>query len=128
MNKARFRAANHGWSLVELMIALAIVGILGAIAVPSYLENIRESRRMEAKNELLQLKLRQESYRLDNNAYATSAQLGMPASDYYTFSVTGASATQFSLVATAKNEQVKDVNCKVLTIDQSSNKTPAACW
>ncbi len=117
-----------GWSLVELMIALVIIGIIGAIAVPSYMDRITESRRNDAQTTLMQMKLQQESFRLENNSYATTAQLGGPASDFYTFTVENAGATTFTVVATAKGKQVNDTGCTVLKLDQSTNKTPAACW
>ncbi|NDW22989.1 type IV pilin protein [Alteromonas hispanica] len=118
----------NGWTLVELMITVAIVGIIGAIAVPSYVSYIQESRRQAAQNDLLQMKLRQESYRLDNNSYATSAQLGAPVSEHYTYSVSNISATSYTLTATAKGSQTKDTACKVITLDQSMTKTPSVCW
>ncbi len=117
-----------GWSLVELMIALVIIGIIGAIAVPSYMDRITESRRHDAQNTLMQLKLQQESYRLENNSYATTAELGMPTSEFYTFTVENAGATTFTLVATAKGKQTDDTGCTVIKLDQSTSKTPVACW
>ncbi len=119
---------QHGLTLVELMIVLVVVGILAALVMPSFSDSVRESHRQDAQKTMLQLKLQQESYRLDNTSYASSAELGMPASDRFTFTVENVSATTFTLVATAKGEQLKDTDCTTMRLSQSMDKTPAACW
>lgn len=128
MKQRKTHNKQHGLTLVELMIVLVVVGILAALVMPSFTDNVRESHRQDAQKTLLQLKLQQESYRLDNPSYAASDDLGMPASDRYTFSVENASATTYTLVATAKGDQVKDTDCTTLRLNQSMDKTPAACW
>lgn len=117
-----------GMSLIELMIAVAIAGIIATIAIPSYQSQIRDSRRQDGMKILLQLKIQQEDFRLTNNSYATTAQLAVPASDYYTFSVSNVSATTYTMTATAKGSQTSDTGCTVVNLDQSMNKTPTACW
>ena len=62
---------NKGFTLVELMITVAIIGILSAIAMPSYLEYARKSKRTEAKVELLKIAQLQESYYVQNLSYAS---------------------------------------------------------
>lgn len=117
-----------GITLIELMISVAIVGIIAMIAIPSFQSQIIDSRRGDAITQLLQLQMQQESFRLENNSYATTAQLGLPTSDYYTFTVSGTSATTYTLSATAKGSQTVDSSCSPLTLDQSMNKSPASCW
>ncbi|WP_414828007.1 type IV pilin protein [Alteromonas sp. H39] len=128
MKQQEYNQNQMGWTLVELMITVAIVGIIGAIAVPSYMEHIRESRRTDARTELMQLKMEQEAYRLENNSYASAAQLGVAPTEFYTFSVSNVSATTYTLVATAKGAQLKDTACTTINLDQSMNKTPTECW
>jgi type IV pilus assembly protein PilE len=60
---------QRGFTLVELMIVVAIVAILSMVAFPSYVESMRKSRRAEAKTALLDLAARQERYFTTHNAY-----------------------------------------------------------
>jgi len=63
---------TKGFTLIEVMIVVAIVGILTAIAVPSYTEYVRKGKRADAKVELLKLAQLQESYFVQNLSYASS--------------------------------------------------------
>lgn len=118
----------HGFTLLELMIVVAIVGIIAAIAYPAYRSQVLESRRDSAQQELLRLQLQQEAYRLQNDDYADAADIALPLSDYYVFSINNVSATTYTLTATAKGSQTDDTGCTTLTLNQSMSKTPAACW
>src|SRR5690348_14866360 len=85
---------TRGFTLLEIMIVVAIVGILAAIALPAYQSQIRRNNRSAAQQYLQDLANRQEQYRLDARAYATSATtLGYSAtpvtvSSNYTVAVT----------------------------------------
>ena len=97
---------RRGFTLIELMIAVAIVGILMAIAVPSYQNHLRKGRRAEAQSFLTQVQQKQQQYLLDARAYAlgptaiTELGLAVPTSvaTYYAVSVEnsagGSTATQ----------------------------------
>ena len=61
-----------GFTLIELMVAIAIIGILAAIAFPSYQDSVRKSKRAEGKAALLDLQNRLERYFIDRNSYATA--------------------------------------------------------
>lgn len=94
-------AKARGFSLIELMIAVAIVGILLAIAVPSYQNHLRKGRRAEAQAFLTQVAQRQQQYLLDARTYAlggtalTELSLTPPTSvtDHYAVTVTPAAPT-----------------------------------
>lgn len=127
-------ARIKGFTLVELMIVIAIVAILVALAVPSYSRYIRKSNRGEAQQLLMNWANNQEIWRANNTEYATLAQLPAPSSDRYNFDLaTTPNATTFTLRATASTtDQLKDkegnTTCSPLTLDQSNAKTPANCW
>jgi type IV pilus assembly protein PilA len=64
---------SQGFTLVELMIVVAIIGILAAIAIPNYLNYQMKAKTAEAKTNLGAIKTSQESYRADNDVYLTCA-------------------------------------------------------
>ena len=67
---------QRGFTLIELMITVAVIAILAAIAYPSYQDSIRKSRRTDAKNALTQAMANMERYYTENNTYATAAICG----------------------------------------------------
>ena len=84
---------NTGFSLMELMIVVAIIGILAAVAFPSYQNSVIKGNRANAKSFLMDVTQRQQQFLLDNRSYAgTVAALNVTvppdASKFYTFAVT----------------------------------------
>jgi len=118
---------------MELMIAIVIVGILAAIAFPSYQDAVRKSHRSDAHAGLIKMQLAQENRRMIENSY--TAVFGVNAndvkeviSDYYTFTMANATGSTYTLVATAKSTQTSDTSCTPMTLDHNGTKSPAACW
>ena len=114
-------AKARGFSIIEVMIAVAIVGILAAIAIPSYNGQLRKARRADAAAFLTQVSQKQQQYLMDARTYAlgatalTTLNLTPPAtvSDWYAVTVTPAAATSppsFTVTATpiAGKAQEKD--------------------
>lgn len=69
------RIQQKGFTLIELMIVVVIVGILAAIAYPSYLEHIKKARRAEAKALLIQIANRQQQVYMDARSFVTVANM-----------------------------------------------------
>jgi len=63
---------RSGFTLIELMIVVAIISILGAIAVPIYTHYVYRSRQLEAKTLLMALKTEQEQWRAENQTYTST--------------------------------------------------------
>jgi len=133
-NSARAR----GFTLIEVMITVAIVAILAGVALPSYREHVRKSRRSEAQAYLMALASRQQQFLLDTRGYAPDvATIGLFAPsnvaasyDVVVAAVVGPPPT-FRLTATPKatTDQVYE-RCGTLAIDQTGAKTAAVatCW
>ena len=138
----RRSAAERGVTLIELIIVIVVVGVLAAIAIPSYRQYVLRTHRTEAKTALLNLAAAQEKFYLQNNTYATDdlletappAGLGLSATTengWYTIVIAdGANADEFSATATAAGGQASDTRCATFTIDQAGVKTATNtdCW
>ncbi len=135
----RKRSDNvRGMTLIELLIVVAIVGILAAIAGPAWNDQVIKSRRADARNTLLAAQIEQEQYRANNLTYATSmSAMGMGSfdsttRDYYRVEVVSADATGFLITATPNGNQANDSTCNVFAVRQTgpehSGYAALSCW
>lgn len=137
----RARGAS-GFTLIELMIVVIVISILAAVALPSYQESVRKSRRADAKSALIQLAQFMERnfslsqrYDLDSAGKAVALPFSESPVDsstkFYDLSLSAVDQSTFTLTATPKNGQVTDV-CKNLTIDNAGSKGTSSgradCW
>ena len=129
---------RNGFSLVELMIVVAVVAILVALALPSYSQYVRKAKRGEAQQLLVNWANNQEIWRSHHTTYANAGTtLGVPTHDNYTFSIAGVTSTTYTLTADPIGDQAKDKErgqlCDPLTLTESNSKGPeysgvTYCW
>src|SRR5450432_1910378 len=124
-----------GFTLIELMITVAIVAILGMIAMASYSSQIQKSRRTDARSAVMDLAGREEKLFSTTNAYSgTPSDLGYGGalavwpitvgSGYYQVSVALANPpTSYVITATAIGSQANDTKCTTLSVDQLGSQT-----
>ena len=129
----KFHAAQvtnreSGYTFIEIMIAVTVVGILAALALPSYGNYVRDARRADGHLALLQEAQTLERCRSTRWTYSscTLSSLTSP-EDYYTISVVS-DATTYTLTAVGANQQAEDTACSPMTLDYLGNRTPADCW
>lgn len=132
--------------MIELMIVVAIVGILAAIAYPNYQEHVRKTRRADAQTALMELSQFMERHYTANGKYLTAANAApvLPfaeapkdgATKYYDLRFpagTAPTATAYTLEAAPKGAMANDV-CGTLTLtntgakSQATGQTLATCW
>jgi type IV pilus assembly protein PilE len=150
-NKAKFSAGSlnisRGFTLIELMIVITIIGIIAAIAVPSYNDYVLRAKRSEGRAALLDAAARQERVYSDNNQYtSTIGAGGLGISDPGSCSAGGVQTETckytLTTAATDSNQAFTvtavptfiDAACGTLTVNQAGTKTEAGtdnlrnCW
>jgi type IV pilus assembly protein PilE len=148
---------TRGFTLIELMIAVTVIAVLLAIAIPTYQSSIRKSRRVEARTAVLDAAAREQRYYSINQTFTNyqddlgyaavgthTAVTAVPVgSGYYTITIPNIAApaanapATFSATATAVGSQVNDTACQTFTVDSIGQQTAtdsggadatAVCW
>lgn len=135
---------TYGFTLIELVITVAILIVLATIAVPNYRNHVMRSNRSDAMAALTRIAAAQEKFYLQNNSY--SASLGADGLDLdfrpdlgerYDLRITAADRDSFTAQATAVDKQSQDKNCRVFRLDEQGRRyaedagkavTTASCW
>ncbi|MBH9576001.1 prepilin-type N-terminal cleavage/methylation domain-containing protein [Inhella sp. 1Y17] len=111
-----------GFTLIEVMVTVAVVAILGAVALPSYRDYVTRGRIPEATAGLAERQVRMEQFFQDNRTYAGALACTVTAGKFFTFSCTAASATAFELTATGTGS----MSGFTYTVDQAGTKKTTA--
>ena len=112
---------SKGFTLIELMIVVVVLGVIAAIALPSFTEQVRKSRRSDAKQALYDVAAKLEQYYMDNKGYPTAANMTLLGYDaaaftslegFYTIGFNGVpTATTYSIQAVPTGSQASDAGC-----------------
>jgi len=140
---------QQGLTLIELMIAIAIIGVLAAVAYPLYTEQVKKTRRSDAKTSLAELAQLQEERFVENRSYATTLDALLGGEDRLGFEKKGEfylskdkhyllsnhdsenqNGSSFILKATAREAQASDTHCAEFKLYSTGKKeaTNADCW
>ena len=117
---------QKAFTLIELMVTVAIIGILAGIAYPSYRDSVMKSRRADAQGALLAYANSMERYFTVKNDYVGAPTF--PATVYYTLTAS-TTPSSYTLTAQPIGAQATDI-CGILTLTDKGEKTPTSkgCW
>ena len=145
---SRWRRYSGGFTLIELMVVIAVVAVLSNIAVSTYRAYVLRAARTEGRMALLAIQVAQEKFFLQNNQYAQDIPTviaappaglgvnltagGVTSGGNYTISFSAVTPSTYTLQAVATGTQTKDTAaCLTFTIDDQGTRTPAdatGCW
>lgn len=124
------KATQKGFTLVELMVVIAIIGIIASIAVPSYADYVKKGKAAEATATLANLRIKMEQYYQDNRTYVGGECSPGSGDRYFTYSCSAQTATTYTLNAAGKG----DMSNFSFSVDESNDKNSTYdgvsgnCW
>lgn len=135
------RSSNGGFTLIEMMIALVVVGLLSALAYPTYQQQVAKGRRTDAKQSLLELSQRMERFYTERGTYVGAA-LGntglypaVSSGGYYDLTITAQTLDGFTVKASPRGSQTGDACASFLynqvgdqTVSSDASLSAVKCW
>lgn len=120
------RRAAAGFTLVEMMITVAVAGILSGVAYPSFIDQVQKVRRSDALVAMMQVQWAQERWRANQPAYGSLAEIGVPAAStagHYSLQIGSVTGSSYEVLATASGPQARDAQCRHMKLSLSGHNT-----
>ena len=116
---SRSRHNGHGFTLIELMIAVSVTGILSSIALPTFEGQLQRARRSDVLVSIMQIQAAQERFRSYSASYGSLAEIGVPSvssARHYLLQTSAAEAGGYDVLATATGTQARDIACRYMKL------------
>jgi type IV pilus assembly protein PilE len=119
----------RGFTLIESMIAVAVSAIMATLSYPSFADQVRKARRMDAIVRLMQVQQAEERWRSNNSAYGTLSSLGLVAQTadaLYRLSIADPQTAGYAAIAEAQGAQARDEKCRFMQVIVAGGNTTRA--
>jgi type IV pilus assembly protein PilE len=114
---------QHGFTLIEMLVAIAVAGVLSGVAYPSFESVVLKARRSDALVALMQVQSAQERWRANQRAYGSLAEIGVAqrsAAGHYTLRIDANDIDRYEVIAVATGAQARDASCRTLKLTLDS--------
>jgi type IV pilus assembly protein PilE len=125
---------SRGFTLIELMLVVAVIGVLSAIAFPSYQRYVEQARRADGKAALLDAAQRLERCYTQTNTYVDCVFPNVSTDGFYALAATAQTAQAWTLTATPQGRQAGDTRCGTYTLQHTGARLASGslgtdrCW
>ena len=131
MNTQQNRQNVSGFTLIEVLVVVIILGILASLSLPAFLSQAAKAKQTEAKGYVGAVTRAQQAYRIEKATFASEwsdLEIGIPAETQdYTYSLSASSETTTTIAAEAEAPELRDYSGGVVVLEDSGQTSTAAC-